>query len=147
MPCIRGMGLLRTKDTQRQSIDGPSRRLDLVRCTGGASRRSGWWIPMRWWRTRPRRSCCSRMRTWRIRRFKPDVVITFGGDGGLNNHADHMIASMLTTAAFHWAWQGKRYPDAGNPHKVQRLYYVTSNFAMRDRQPAMMMPWTVRLDI
>ena len=58
-----------------------------------------------------------------------------------------MIASMLTTAAFHWAWQGKRYPDAGNPHKVQRLYYVTSNFAMRDRQPAMMMPWTVRLDI
>src|SRR5438067_7472889 len=83
----------------------------------------------------------------RIRRFKPDVVITFGGDGGLNNHADHMIASMLTTAAFHWAWQGKRYPDAGNPHKVQRLYYVTSNFAMRDRQPAMMMPWTVRLDI
>ena len=83
----------------------------------------------------------------RIRRFKPDVVITFGGDGGQNNHADHMMASMLTTAAFHWAWQPKRYPDAGNPYKAQRLYYLTGNFHMADRQPAMMMPWTVTLDI
>ena len=40
-----------------------------------------------------------------IRRFRPDVVMTFGGDGGLNTHSDHMMASMLTTAAFHWAWQ------------------------------------------
>ena len=36
----------------------------------------------------------------RMRRFKPDVVITFGGDGGQNTHADHMMTSMLTTAAF-----------------------------------------------
>ena len=27
----------------------------------------------------------------RMRRFKPDVVMTFGGDGGLNTHADHMM--------------------------------------------------------
>ena len=83
----------------------------------------------------------------RIRRFKPDVVITFGGDGGQNNHADHMVTSMLTTAAFHWAWQAKRYPEAGSPYKAQRLYYLTGNFHMADRQPAMMMPWTVTLDI
>ena len=83
----------------------------------------------------------------RIRRFKPDVVITFGGDGGLNNHPDHMMVSMLTTAAFHSAWQAKRYPDAGSPHKAQRLYYVTTNFHMPDREPGMTMPWTVRLDI
>jgi LmbE family N-acetylglucosaminyl deacetylase len=83
----------------------------------------------------------------RIRRFKPDVVITFGGDGGPNNHADHMVTSMLTTAAFHWAWQATRYPDAGSPYKAQRLYYLTWNFHMADRQPAMMMPWTVTLDI
>lgn len=83
----------------------------------------------------------------RIRRFKPDVVMTFGGDGGLNTHSDHMMASMLTTAAFHWAWQAKRYPEAGAPHKVKRLYYVTAKIPLPDRQPPMMMPWTVTLDI
>jgi len=83
----------------------------------------------------------------RIRRFKPDVVITFGGDGGQNTHADHMMASMLATAAFHWARQPKRFPDAGGPHKSQRLYYVTANSHIPDRPPAMTMPWTVTLDI
>jgi LmbE family N-acetylglucosaminyl deacetylase len=83
----------------------------------------------------------------RIRRFRPDVVITFGGDGGPNTHADHMMASMLTTAAFHWSGQPKRCPNAGETHKASRLYYVTTNFLMPDRQPAMMMPWTVTLDI
>jgi LmbE family N-acetylglucosaminyl deacetylase len=83
----------------------------------------------------------------RIRSFRPDVVMTFGGDGGLNTHADHMMASMLTTAAFHWAWQAKRYPDAGDPHKAQRLYYLTAKFPIPDRPAPMMMPWTVRLDI
>jgi LmbE family N-acetylglucosaminyl deacetylase len=83
----------------------------------------------------------------RMRRFKPDVVMTFGGDGGLNTHSDHMMASMLTTAAFHWAWQAKRYPDAGGPHKAQRLYYLTGKFPIPDRPSPMMMPWTVRLDI
>jgi LmbE family N-acetylglucosaminyl deacetylase len=83
----------------------------------------------------------------RMRRFKPDVVITFGGDGGQNTHADHMMTSMLTTAAFHWSGQPKRYPSAGVAHRARRLYYVTTNFLMPDRQPAMMMPWTVTLDI
>ncbi len=54
----------------------------------------------------------------RIRRYKPDVVITFGGDGGPNTHPDHMMVSMLTTAAFHWAGQAKRYRDAGAPFKT-----------------------------
>jgi LmbE family N-acetylglucosaminyl deacetylase len=83
----------------------------------------------------------------RMRRFRPDVVITFGGDGGQNTHADHMVASMLTTAAFHWAGQAKRYPDAGSPHKGKRLYYVTANSNIPDRPPPMMMPWTITLDI
>lgn len=83
----------------------------------------------------------------RMRRFKPDVVITFGGDGGLNTHADHMMASMLTTAAFHWAGQVKRYPDAGDPHRAKRLYYLTANCQLPDRPPAVTMPWTVTLDV
>ena len=83
----------------------------------------------------------------RMRRFKPDVVMTFGGDGGLNTHADHMMVSTLTTAAFHWAWQAKRYLEAGAPHKAKRLYYLTSNFPIPDRPAPLMMPWTVTLDI
>lgn len=83
----------------------------------------------------------------RIRRFKPDVVMTFGGDGGQNTHADHMMVSMLTTAAFHWAWQAKRYPEGGALHKAKRLFYLTANFRIPDRPPAMTMPWTVTLDI
>jgi LmbE family N-acetylglucosaminyl deacetylase len=83
----------------------------------------------------------------RIRRYKPDVVITFGGDGGPNTHPDHMMVSMLTTAAFHWAGQAKRYRDAGAPFKTQRLYYVTANFHLPDRPPAVPMPWTVTIDI
>lgn len=43
----------------------------------------------------------------RMRRFQPEVVITFGGEGGLNSHADHMMVSSLTTAAFHWAGREK----------------------------------------
>src|ERR1700680_2948304 len=46
----------------------------------------------------------------RMRRFQPDVVLTFGSDGALNTHPDHMIVSMLTTAAFHWSGRAKRYP-------------------------------------
>jgi LmbE family N-acetylglucosaminyl deacetylase len=83
----------------------------------------------------------------RMRQFKPDVVLTFGGDGGLNLHPDHMMTSMLTTAAFHWSWQPKRYPEAGGPHKAKRLYYLTNNFLVPDRPPLMPMPWTVTLDI
>jgi len=83
----------------------------------------------------------------RMRRFKPDVVTTFGGDGGLNTHTDHMMASMLTTAAFHWSGQEKRYSDLGAPHKAKRLYYLTAKVPLPDRPAPMMMPWTVTLDI
>ncbi len=83
----------------------------------------------------------------RIRRFRPDVVLTFGGDGGQNTHADHMMVSMLTTAAFHWAGQAKRYAGTGEPHQAKRLYYLTANSHLPDRPPAITMPWTVELDI
>ena len=83
----------------------------------------------------------------KIRRYQPDVVMTFGGDGGLNTHSDHMLASMLTTAAFHWAGQEKRYPDAGVPHRAKRLYYLTASVPLPDRAPPLTMPWTVTLNI
>jgi LmbE family N-acetylglucosaminyl deacetylase len=83
----------------------------------------------------------------KMRKFRPDVVVTFGGDGGLNTHADHMMVSMLTTAAFHWCGQERRYPDLGAAHQAQRLYYITSNFLLPERRAPKLMPWTVTLDI
>lgn len=83
----------------------------------------------------------------RMRRFQPDVVITFGGDGGLNTHADHMIVSMLTTAAFHWSGQAKRYPEIGTAYGPQRLFYLTTNFFIPGRREPKPAPWTVTLDI
>jgi LmbE family N-acetylglucosaminyl deacetylase len=83
----------------------------------------------------------------KMRQFRPDVVITFGTDGALNTHPDHMMVSMLTTAAFHWAGQTKRYPELGPVHESQRLFYLSTNFFIPGRQPPKPMPWTVVLDI
>jgi LmbE family N-acetylglucosaminyl deacetylase len=88
----------------------------------------------------------------RIRSFKPQVVLTFGGDGGMNTHTDHTMVSAFTTAAFHWAGRTKRFPDLGSKiasrtHIAQRLYYVTTGFFFPDRPAPAPMPWTVTLDI
>ena len=83
----------------------------------------------------------------RMRRFQPDVVITFGGDGGLNTHNDHMMVSALTTAAFHWSGRVKRYPEAGAVFQPKRLFHATTNFFIPNRIEPFPAPWTVRLDI
>jgi LmbE family N-acetylglucosaminyl deacetylase len=83
----------------------------------------------------------------RIRTFKPDVVLTFGGDGGMNTHADHTMVSAFTTAAFHWAASPKRFKNLGPTHTAQRLYYVTTSFFFPDRPAPLPAPWTVTLDI
>ena len=83
----------------------------------------------------------------RMRRFQPDVVVTFGGDGAMNTHADHMMVSSLTTAAFHWAGRERRYPELATVFQPKRLFYLTTNFFLPDRQAPLPMPWSVRLDI
>ena len=52
----------------------------------------------------------------RIRRIRPHVILTFGGDGAVNTHADHTVVSAAATAAFHWAGSPKRYPNLGDLH-------------------------------
>jgi LmbE family N-acetylglucosaminyl deacetylase len=83
----------------------------------------------------------------RMRRFRPEVVITFGGDGGMNAHADHMMVSALTTAAFHWCGQPRRFPELGAVHQPKRLFYVTTNVFIPNRQAPKPMPWSVELDV
>jgi LmbE family N-acetylglucosaminyl deacetylase len=83
----------------------------------------------------------------RIRREKYDVVLTFGGDGAMNTHADHTMVSAFTTAAFHWAASPKRFPELGPTHTAQRLFYNTTNFFFPGRPSPLPAPWTVTLDV
>lgn len=83
----------------------------------------------------------------RMRRFRPDVVLTFGGDGGMNAHADHMMVSALTTAAFHWCGQPRRFPEFVAVHQPKRLFYVTTNVFLPGRLAPKPMPWSVELDV
>lgn len=73
-----------------------------------------------------------------IREFRPQVVLTFGPEGGVTGHTDHSMASTFATLAFHWAGRNNRYPDQFGegirPHRAQKLYYATANFALPDRQ-------------
>jgi LmbE family N-acetylglucosaminyl deacetylase len=83
----------------------------------------------------------------RMRRFRPNVVMTFGGDGGMNSHPDHMMVSFWATTAFHWSGQPKRFPELGAPHQAERLFHLTTDFFLADRRPPQPIPWTVTLDI
>lgn len=82
-----------------------------------------------------------------IRRFRPHVVITFGGEGALNSHPDHTTVSAATTAAFHWSGNDKRYPELGPVWRPQQLFYLTTNFFLPDRPAPLVAPWTCVLDI
>lgn len=89
------------------------------------------------------RKLVQRMRTW-----KPEVVLTFGLDGGLNVHADHAFVSAATSVAFRWSARRKRYPELElEPWAPKRLYHLSSDYALEDREALSPTPWTVKLDI
>jgi LmbE family N-acetylglucosaminyl deacetylase len=77
----------------------------------------------------------------RIRRFRPQIVLTFGGDGNVNLHPDHTMTSLFVTAAFHWAARDNFAPQqmaAGLvPYRPQKLYYGVAPFlTLTDKEQA-----------
>jgi LmbE family N-acetylglucosaminyl deacetylase len=64
----------------------------------------------------------------RIRRFRPHVVLTFGGDGNVNLHPDHTMVSFFATAAFHWAGRTNFAPEHEGAYRPQKLYYAAAPF-------------------
>jgi LmbE family N-acetylglucosaminyl deacetylase len=91
-----------------------------------------------------------------IRCWRPHVVLTFGGDGGVNLHRDHTMISAVTTAAFHWSWRAEMFPENGNvglePWPPQKLYYASTPFvSVRDRpeltETAATVPWSLTLEL
>jgi LmbE family N-acetylglucosaminyl deacetylase len=57
-----------------------------------------------------------------LRRVKPEVVITFGPEGGYG-HPDHIAICQFTTAAC-VAAADQTYRTEADPHQVQKLYYM-----------------------
>jgi LmbE family N-acetylglucosaminyl deacetylase len=58
-----------------------------------------------------------------IRDARPDVLVTFE-PGGIYGHPDHMAISRHATAAADAAADPARWPAAGEPHRVARVYHV-----------------------
>jgi LmbE family N-acetylglucosaminyl deacetylase len=62
-----------------------------------------------------------------LRRYRPDVVVTFGPDGAYG-HPDHIAISQFTTAAVVAAADASfvtdRDGEAARPHSVSKLYYL-----------------------
>lgn len=91
----------------------------------------------------------------RIRRWHPQVVLTFGGDGGVNLHRDHTTISAVATMAFHWAGRPEMFADqvkAGlRAHAPQKLYYLSTPFvSVRDRPEladSATVPWSLTLEL
>lgn len=89
--------------------------------------------------------------TMRIREFRPHVVITFGAEGGVTGHPDHSMAGIFATLAFHWAGRPNRYADqlknGSGPHRTEKLYYGTADFALPNRPPITFTPQTAVIEI
>jgi len=91
----------------------------------------------------------------RIRRWRPQIVLTFGGDGSVNLHRDHTMVSVVTTAAFHWAGRAEIFPEQAvvglHPFTPQKLYYASPPFvSVRDRPElasSPTVPWSLTLDL
>jgi LmbE family N-acetylglucosaminyl deacetylase len=88
--------------------------------------------------------------TLQVREFRPQVMLTFGPEGGITAHTDHSMASLFASLAFHWAGRDNRFPDqlgGQKPHRPQKLYYATANFSLPDRQPVTLPPITTTIAI
>jgi LmbE family N-acetylglucosaminyl deacetylase len=87
----------------------------------------------------------------RIRKVRPQVVLTFGQDGGLTGHPDHAVAGAFATQAFHGAGRPDRYPEqlssGCQPYAPQKLYYTTADFKLPDRMPTSPPTVTARVEV
>jgi LmbE family N-acetylglucosaminyl deacetylase len=91
----------------------------------------------------------------RIRTLKPQVVLTFGGDGSVNLHRDHTMVSLAATAAFHWAGRAVYFPEQLEgglaPYTPQKLYYAGTPFVTVRDHPELAnsptIPWSLSLEL
>jgi LmbE family N-acetylglucosaminyl deacetylase len=81
-----------------------------------------------------------------VRRVRPAVMVSYDANGNYG-HPDHINAYRIATAAWDAAADPSRYPQAGPPHDVAKLYEIAFNrdrwtelmTAMRER--GIKLPW------
>lgn len=86
-----------------------------------------------------------------LRVHQPEVVITFGPEGGPNAHRDHRVISRLTTAAFLLAGSPSAWPeqlqgDSLTTHAARRLYYVSWEKPAPEEGVPHAVPLSARID-
>ena len=57
-----------------------------------------------------------------VRAFRPHVLVTYDENGGYP-HPDHIRAHQVAVAAYRAAADPERFPEAGAPWQVSKLYY------------------------
>jgi LmbE family N-acetylglucosaminyl deacetylase len=62
-----------------------------------------------------------------IRRFKPDVLLTFPPEYGATGHPEHQLASRFATAGLRLAAEDTPAVD-GEPHRVTHCYYLLHRY-------------------
>jgi N-acetyl-1-D-myo-inositol-2-amino-2-deoxy-alpha-D-glucopyranoside deacetylase len=71
-----------------------------------------------------------------IRRFRPHVVVTYDGNGGYG-HPDHIQTHRATLLAVEAARLTPMFKDAGEPWRVEKLYYTAFPRSQFERMVAM----------
>lgn len=88
--------------------------------------------------------------TTRIRSIRPQVVLTYGPEGGVTAHTDHAMAGLFTTAAFQWSARSNVFRERtgiGEPWQVQKLYYATTLFTLQGRPPIAQAPASACINV
>ncbi len=95
-----------------------------------------------------------------IRLWRPQIILTFGSDGGVNLHRDHIIVSLAATAAFHWASRPEFFPEQIGAqfhgrrldvYRPQKLYYSSTPFVSVRSRPELdgspTVPWSQSIEL
>jgi N-acetyl-1-D-myo-inositol-2-amino-2-deoxy-alpha-D-glucopyranoside deacetylase len=69
-----------------------------------------------------------------VRRTRPAVMVSYDANGNYG-HPDHINAHRIAVGAWDAAAEADRYPEAGPPHAVAKLYEIAWN---RDRWSSLM---------
>src|SRR5207253_10554184 len=74
-----------------------------------------------------------------VRQFRPQVMLTFGSEGGVTAHTDHSMAGIFATLAFQWAGRNNRFPDqiggTTGRHRRRNLYSSRTACTCPGRHP------------
>jgi len=86
-----------------------------------------------------------------IRKYRPDVVLSFGPEGAPTQHRDHRAISRVATAAFFLSGRPTEYADQlreVEPHSPARLYYCAWDLPAPDAElKTLSAPVTCRVNV